>query len=182
MTTTDTLIADYLDRLRRASVDLPAGSRAELIEDISAHLAEKVDTAAGEAQVRRVFDELGTPEEIAVAAAAESGTHSSVRSGGQLAYDVATVLVLLLGGFVMPVLGWIAGAVMLWNGPRWGIRHKWMGTLIWPVAIAVALVALTADHRASGHLGLVVLTGLTVVVIGLVVGFAYLLHAARPRP
>jgi hypothetical protein len=182
MSTSDTLIADYLDRLRRASADLPAGSRAELMQDIGAHLAEKVDAGAGEVQARRVLDELGTPEEIAAAAAVQSGARSSASAGGGFAYDLATVLVLFLGGFVVPVLGWIAGVVMLWSGPRWDARHKWAGTLIWPAAIILTLVLLTADHRTSGHLGVVVLAGLAVVLAGLVVGFAYLLRAARSHP
>ncbi len=180
MPSADTLIADYLERLRRSSADLPAGARAELVEDISAHLAEKVDPTASETQVRRVLDELGTPEEIA--AASESGTRSPARTGGEVAYDLATVLALLLGGFVIPLLGWIAGVLMLWNGPRWDARQKWAGTLVWPVAIILTLVALTADHRASGHLAVVVVTGLAAAVAGLVVGFAYLLRAAaRPH-
>ncbi|GIH20024.1 HAAS signaling domain-containing protein [Rugosimonospora africana] len=183
MPTSDTLIADYLERLRRASVDLPAGSRAELMQDIGAHLAEKVDATASEVQVRRVLDELGTPEEIAAVAADQSGARPSAGAGGGggggLAYDTATVLVLLLGGFVIPVLGWIAGVVMLWNGPRWDARHKWAGTLIWPAAIVFTLMVLTADHRASGHLGVVVVIGLAVVVAGLVAGFGYLLRGAR---
>ncbi|HEY2763763.1 MAG TPA: hypothetical protein VGJ13_07095 [Pseudonocardiaceae bacterium] len=179
MPTPDTLIAHYLDRLRLASADLPAGSRAELMQDIGAHLAEKVDAAASEVQVRRVLDELGTPEEIVAVAADQSGARSSASAGGGLAYDVATVLVLLLGGFVIPLLGWIGGMAMLWNGPRWDARHKWAGTLIWPGAIILTLVVLTADHRTSGRLGLVVVTGLAVVVAGLVVGFVYLLRAAR---
>ncbi|GAA5180165.1 hypothetical protein GCM10023322_11850 [Rugosimonospora acidiphila] len=179
MPTPDTLIADYLDRLRQASADLPAGSRAELMQDIGAHLAEKVDATASEVQVRRVLDELGAPEEIAAEAADQSGTRSSAPAAGGLAYDVATVLVLLLGGFVIPLLGWIAGVVLLWNGPRWNARHKWAGTLIWPGAIILALVLLTADHRTSGRLGVVVVTGVAAIMVGLVVGFVYLLRAAR---
>ncbi len=182
MPTPDALIADYLDRLRQASAGLPADSRAELMQDIGAHLAEKVDAAAGEVQVRRVLDGLGTPEEIAAAAADQSGARPPVHATGGLAYDVTTVLVLLLGGFVIPLLGWIAGIVMLWNGPRWDTRHKWAGTLIWPGAVVLTLLALTADHRTSGRLGVVVVTGLAVVVAGLVTGFGYLLRAARsPR-
>lgn len=179
MPTPDTLIADYLDRLRQASADLPAGSRAELMEDIGAHLAEKIDAGASEGQVRRVLDDLGAPEEIAAVAADQSGARPSAPAGGGHAYDVATVLVLLLGGFVVPLLGWIAGIVLLWNGPRWDARHKWIGTLIWPGAIILTLALLVADHRTSGQLGVVVLAGLAVVVAGLVVGFGYLLRAAR---
>src|SRR5882762_8048267 len=61
MTTNNALISDYLDRLRRASAGLPEKARAELLDDINAHLAETVGAAAGEAEIRRVLDDLGAP-------------------------------------------------------------------------------------------------------------------------
>lgn len=176
---TETLIADYLDRLRRASVDLPVDVRTELLDDIRAHLADTVDASAGEAEVRRALDELGTPEEIAAAAAAESGTQSAGRTGGDQAYDVVAVLVLLIGGFVIPVLGWIAGVVMLWNGPRWTVREKWTGTLIWPIAIIVGVGGLFAAHVTAGGLVVVVPVAAIIALAILIVGFTHLLRAAR---
>ena len=55
-------------------------------------------------------------------------------------YDVLTVLALLLGGFLVPVVGWLAGVVLLWAGPRWSTGQKWLGTLVWPAIVAVPLV------------------------------------------
>lgn len=176
---TETLIADYLDRLRRASVDLPTDVRTELLDDIRAHLADTVDTSAGETEVRRALDELGTPEEIAAAAATESGAPTGDKTGGEQAYDVVAVLVLLLGGFVIPVLGWIAGVVMLWNGPRWTAREKWTGTLIWPVAIIVGVGGLFAAHVTGGGLIVVVPVAAIIALAILIVGFTHLLRAAR---
>jgi hypothetical protein len=187
LATTDALIADYLDRLRRAGAGLPPAARAELLDDIAAHLAETVGPGADEAQARQALDELGTPKEIAAAAAAESGAPVGVpagapaRAGGELAYDVGTVLVLLLGGFVVPVLGWIAGVVMLWNGPRWSTREKWAGTVLWPAAILVAGTLLLLGHRAGGVGPEVVLLGGIAVLVGLGAGFTILLRAAARR-
>lgn len=82
-------------------------------------------------RVRQALDELGTPEEIAAAAAAESGT--SVRTSGERGYDVATVLILLLGNFVVPVLGWTTS-------------QKWLGTLVWPVIVVLFLVVALIDR------------------------------------
>jgi hypothetical protein len=164
MTGTDGLVADYRDRLRRATADLPPGRRAELLDDIDAHLAEATADAPDDASVRQVLDDLGTPEAIADAARSEAGTSAPVRSSsGDTVYDVATVLVLLLGGFVVPVLGWLAGVVMLWNGPRWTTGDRWLGTLAWPVAIAlpIAVVVVPNAVASTGHwivLGLGVLS------------------------
>jgi uncharacterized membrane protein len=185
MAKTDTpagrLIEEYLQRLRRAAADLPTAAKAELVGDIETHLSETCGTDPDEATVRQVLDELGSPEEITAAAATDSDAGQARRSGGELAYDVGAVLVLLLGGFVVPIVGWIAGVVMLWSGPRWRPRHKWIGTLLWPAAIAVGVLALAADHVAAGHLAVVVVVGALVVLVGLIAGFAYLLRAAQSR-
>jgi hypothetical protein len=178
MTITEELTTEYLARLRRAAADLPAGARAELCDDIRAHLAESLGTDADEATAREVLDELGSPEEIVAAAAAETGTRPAGRSQGALLYDVAAVLVLLLGGFVVPVAGWVAGVVMLWAGPRWGLRQKWGGTLLWPAAIVVGALALLADHVARGRLVAVVVIGALVVLAGLISGCVWLLRTA----
>ena len=161
---TEALIAGYLNRLRRASAALPAAARAELLDDISAHLTETIGPGADEIQVRQALDELGTPEEIAAEAVAESG--APARSSGDRLYDVATVLLLLLGNFVVPVLAWIVGVVMLWNGPRWNTSQKWIGTLVWPVAVLLFLVV---HWTAMTIMPLVVVIGLAVVVTELVI-------------
>lgn len=178
------LIAGYLERLERAAAGLPDGARAELIADIRAHLSDTAGDAPDEATARRVLEELGEPEEIAAAAAPEPGPRPD-RTGAELAYDVGTVLVLLLGGFIVPFAGWIAGVVMLWNGPRWDLRHKWTGTLLWPAAIVAGLAALMIAHAGGRSLGLV-LAGVVIILGGLTFGFTYLLRASRkagaPRP
>ncbi|HEY2056885.1 MAG TPA: hypothetical protein VGH57_00830 [Amycolatopsis sp.] len=189
----DVLIAEYLDRLRRAAAGLAPATRAELLDDIAAHLAETAGPGADEARTRQVLDELGTPEEIAAAAAAETGVPASGLAGGlaaaparagggELAYDVGTVVVLLLAGFVVPVLGWIAGVVMLWNGPRWTTREKWAGTLLWPAAILVAGALLLLGHALAGGVGpMVFLLGGLIELAGLVTAFTILLRAAARR-
>lgn len=90
--------------------------------------------------------------------------------------DVTTVLVLLLGSFVVPVLGWVVGVVLLWNGPRWNTRQNWMGTLIWPIVALAFLVIHSAVVRPLS---------LVIALAGLVAEFIFLLRATarqRPRP
>lgn len=65
------------------------------------------------------------------------------------AYDVTTVLVLMLGGFVVPVVGWLAGVVMLWANPRWSSGDKWWGTLVWPAVVAIPALLFVAVAAAS---------------------------------
>ncbi len=76
------------------------------------------------------------------------------RAGNEV-YDVVTVLTLLLGGFLVPVAGWLAGVVLLWASPRWTAGQKWLGTAIWPAvviapaAVGLALAAATGEAAAG---------------------------------
>jgi uncharacterized membrane protein len=69
----DQLVASYLQRLTAAASALPADRRAELIEEITAHIAEA--RAAGPAgpggapSVPGILEQLGDPAQIAAAAA-----------------------------------------------------------------------------------------------------------------
>lgn len=66
------------------------------------------------------------------------------------AYPVLTVLMLMLGGFVLPVVGWLAGVAMLWTGRSWSVGEKWLGTLVWPVVVVVPLLPLAAAALLAG--------------------------------
>jgi len=74
MTDSDALVSDYLRRLELAASGLPADRRAELIEEITAHIAEaraqsQASIAGPESDLLDLLNRLGDPEEIAVAAA-----------------------------------------------------------------------------------------------------------------
>jgi hypothetical protein len=68
-------------------------------------------------------------------------------------YPVVTVLLLILGGVVVPVLGWAAGVAMLWAADVWSIRDKWLGTLAGPVAILAAGLAMFIVRIGGGESG-----------------------------
>jgi hypothetical protein len=79
-------------------------------------------------------------------------------------YDAVTVFLLLAGGVILPVVGWLLGAVMLLGSRRWSLRDKLVGLLVWPggLAIAAALIVFaptrdcvyvddSAGHRHGGQ-------------------------------
>jgi hypothetical protein len=171
----DLIVADYLRRLRAAASGLPADRRAELVEEITSHVAEAragAGTAgAGPASVRNILDRLGDPAEIVRAAAdalpgnpaATASADGRGRAGG---LEIAAVILLLVGGIVVPIAGWLVGVVLLWASPRWRTRDKLLGTLVWPggllapaglllIAGAGTLVASSSSGCGSGP----VLTG-----------------------
>jgi uncharacterized membrane protein len=60
----DDLVTGYLARLRAATTRLPADRQAELIEDITSHIAEARSAhGGGEAGIRNILDRLGEPAE-----------------------------------------------------------------------------------------------------------------------
>jgi heme/copper-type cytochrome/quinol oxidase subunit 2 len=99
------------------------------------------------------------------------------------AYDVVTVLVLMLGGFVVPVVGWLAGVVMLWASRRWSVADKWLGTVVWPAVVVVPAVTFCAVAAATQDAGPGFVVGGVVGVLALLVGlpaaFVRLLRAGR---
>lgn len=122
MTTTDS----YLAALERELADVDPGVREELLRGIEEELAG-LSASDAEARLRA----LGDPAFVA----------ASVRSEAQMTrgtpprqdapwYSVVTVLLASIGGFVVPVLGWVVGLIMLWASASWTLRHKVVGTVL----------------------------------------------------
>lgn len=138
MNTVDSVVEDYLERLRRAAAELPPDQRQELVEGIREHIAAARATGAAgdEAAARTMLDRLGDPTDI-VAAAREDDVlpgdaYAGARqtSSGTLLELVAVVL--LTAGSFVPVVGWLAGVVLLWASRLWRWREKVIGTLVVP--------------------------------------------------
>jgi hypothetical protein len=128
----DQLVADYLKRLRRAARTMPRARRRELLDEITAHIAEA--RATGEVPLQRVLDDLGDPKDIAATGSARKPL--GVR-------EIAAVVLLLIGGFIF-LAGWVVGLVLLWASPRWRWPDKLLGTLVWPFGYLGALYGLLA--------------------------------------
>jgi uncharacterized membrane protein len=143
---TDKLVADYLGRLDRELRDLPRTRRRELVEEISGHIAEaRADLETeNEAAVRSLLDRLGDPEEIA----AEARGRVEVEPRGS-ALDIVALVLLLIGGVVLPVVGWVIGVVLLWISETWTTTEKVIGTLIAPGGLALPLFLLVVTASAE---------------------------------
>ena len=158
----DVIVEDYLTRLRAAVVVLPPERGAELVQEISDHIAEA--RAAGqvpdEASLRTLLDRLGDPEEIAAAArdsepelpgdgtspaGGAPGMTNPVNRQRGIAHEVAAVALMTVGSIV-PVLGWGTGVLLLWTSRRWRIGEKLVATLVFPL----------------GPFGMILLAGLAV--------------------
>jgi hypothetical protein len=135
---TGQLVDDYLGRLESELADLPRARRAELLDEIREHIAAaQAELEPGdEAGLRTILERLGDPADIA----AEARERSDVQPRQGRGLEIAALLVMLLGGAIIPVIGWLAGVALLWASNVWTTREKLIGTLVPPGGIGVALI------------------------------------------
>jgi hypothetical protein len=148
--TADKLVEDYLKRLNAELRGLPRARRRELVEEISAHIAEaRVDLEIeDEPNIRTLLDRLGEPVEIAAEATERFGPRPST-AGWK---EVGALVLLPIGGVILPVLGWFIGIVLLWISDAWSTRDKLVGTLLFPggLLLPVALGVLASESSGCG--------------------------------
>jgi uncharacterized membrane protein len=134
----DKLVEDYLKRLKTETSDLPRAARRELVQEISDHIAEaRADvSAASEAEIRTVLDRVGEPAEIA----AEARVRFGVGERRPRPLEIAALILLPIGGVVLPVLGWLVGVALLWISDAWTTRDKLIGTLVVPGGLLLPLL------------------------------------------
>jgi uncharacterized membrane protein len=142
--TADKLVEDYLKRLKAETSALPRTARRELIQEISDHIAEaRADvSAASEAEIRTVLDRVGEPAMIAAEARERFGIGGRPRR-----VEIAALILLPIGGVVLPMLGWLVGVTLLWISNAWTTRDKVIGTLVVPggLLLPLALGVLTSE-------------------------------------
>jgi hypothetical protein len=134
--TRNRLIDRYLEELRAALRDLPRRQRDELVGEIEAHITETVPPEATDAEVLTALDRIGEPEQIAAAERERLGMVQP--APGWLEW--LAIALLLVGGLVLPVIGWIVGVVFLWLSRCWTLREKLLGTLVIPGGLMVPLL------------------------------------------
>jgi hypothetical protein len=125
-TEVDALIDHYLRELEAQLGDLPAGRRQELLDEVSAHIADAraaldPETDAG---VRTLLERLGDPAEIAAEARERFGVRPQPPSPATPRLEVVAIVLL-----VIPFLGWVVGVVLVWMSRLWTTRDKLIGTL-----------------------------------------------------
>lgn len=154
--TADTLINDYLDRLEAELSDFPSARRRELVQEIAEHISEARAQLEpeSEADIRNLLDRIGDPAEIAAEARGPAQPPDPappvVVERRSSALDVAALVLLLIGGLVLPLIGWVVGVVLLWISSTWTTGQKLLGTLVVPGGLALPLgLGVLATSSAS---------------------------------
>jgi HAAS domain-containing protein len=194
----DDHVEAYLNRLEAELADLPRGRRRELVGEIRTHIEEAQAQLAAddEAGFLTVFERLGDPAEIA-AEAGSRGKRARGRVGGR---ELLTVVLLLVGGVLVPLVGWIVGVVLLWASEVWTRREKVLGTLVIPgglllpvgIVLAAAAAGLFQGYQTCTDQSMLVCSSpvtteehalwivpTAALVVALFVTAAYLLRRAR---
>jgi hypothetical protein len=186
MTTTQPpAVRAYLDELRGLLSGSP--DRDLVVDGVARHIEDALaDGRADPVRVQAVLDELGDPAVIAAEAAPAPAQPAArapflERRGGA----VLTVLLLVVGGVVVPVAGWIVGLGLLWFSKGWRLVDKLVGTFAIPVVLAAALgigalVTSGTAGRAAAPVGSHLLLLILFPVLDIAVG-VYLLLRFRAR-
>jgi uncharacterized membrane protein len=191
--TADQLVDDYLKRLRRELADLPRERRRELEQEISEHVAQARATlsAQNEAEIRTLLDRIGDPADIAAEARERFGI--ARRKTG--AVEIGALVLLPIGGILLPVVGWIVGVILLWASQAWTTRDKLIGTLVLPGGLLLPFgLGFIADsgtacvqtpggaESCSGGTGPLGLAALIVLFLLPLASTAYLIRRMRRGP
>ena len=138
------LVRDYLWRLNAATAHLPADEQSEISEGIRSHLLTALADAHTESEIRSVLDALGQPEEIVGSpppAPQWAPVPPLAPKSARGPMEIIAVILLLIGAAIVPIIGWVAGVVLLWVSKAWTTREKVLGTLVVPGGLAAGFFA-----------------------------------------
>ena len=145
----DALILRYLQHLESQLGDLPANRRQELLDEVQEHITTaRADLdPETEAGVLTLLERLGDPADIAAEARDRSGVQAQPARPATPWLEITTIVLL-----VIPFLGWVLGAVLVWLSRLWTTRDKLVGTvggLSWVLGGLGTVMA----GRADGPIG-----------------------------
>ncbi|MFD5213228.1 HAAS signaling domain-containing protein [Microbacterium sp. NPDC058345] len=153
-----TAAAEYLTRLDAALRDVPHG----IASDIRAGIAEELSSLESDAAQARIA-QLGDPEQIAREVMDAAGQATPVAVPGSQAprvpltrtrgFAIAAAITLGAGGFVVPIVGWFAGVVMVLMSAMWRTWEKLVAVLLPFVTIALVIAASVLSAAVAAESG-----------------------------
>jgi len=164
-----TTAADYLAQLDEALRDVPHGIAAE----IRAGIAEELASLSPDAAAQRIA-QLGDPREIAREAMDAGGYTPSapvapvflapampaiVPTTSTRGFAIIAALGLSFGGFIVPLIGWVIGAVLVAMSAMWRTWEKVVAIVIPFAVAAVSALSGMAMWTTSGEASSVSVSG-----------------------
>lgn len=162
----------YLRELDAALADATPSLRSEILGDI----ADDLRGLDADATKQRI-EELGDPRAIAADARAESSpTAPEAETPPSRTYAIVTSIVLVAGWYLVPVLGWLAGLVMIGAGSRWSTRVRRNGILASVAVIVVSTIGLLGFRGSDAWIG-----GVAIFAAGPLIGNIFVADSLRRR-
>jgi len=130
----------YLRQLDFALSSLPWDQRNEIFTDISEHINRGLAAAGDDpAAVDAVLQRVGDPHAIAEEAGAPPVSPPTPPPSRGRGLEIAAIVLISAGSFLIPVVGWIVGVVLLWASSRFTRADKLVGTLMPPLGFFAPL-------------------------------------------
>lgn len=169
----------YLAELEQAAATLPAERRSELLAQVRDHLDRELAANDDSEHAKAVVSRLGDPYDLVAEAIIDVPTPTAKPQS--TASEIVAILLLGLGGFVLPLIAPLVGVLLMLTTPRWTRSQVRKTGLIVGVGflalISLFVLALIGSGSSASLIALVVL--IIVVAVGPIAA-AY--AATRPRP
>ncbi|WP_424463216.1 DUF1700 domain-containing protein [Pseudoclavibacter helvolus] len=159
----------YLRELEAALAESPQDLREEILGDIADEL-RGLDEDATRVKIR----ELGDPRAIAADAHAESSVPPVPET--PRGYAITTSVLLIAGWYVVPVLGWLAGLIMIGAGAHWPSRVRRNGILSSVAVIVASTIGLLVFRGSDAWLA-----GVIIFAAGPLIGNIFVADYLRSR-
>jgi uncharacterized integral membrane protein len=133
----DTILGGYRLRLEEELNGLPRARREEIIAEVDAHIrdARTADAAETDADLLNLLDRLGDPSVIGTEARERFDVAEPASAGGR---EVIALVLLVVGPFIVPVVTWVLGAMLVWSSAAWSAREK-RNSVAWSLIVIVGL-------------------------------------------
>jgi hypothetical protein len=133
----DTILGGYRRRLEEELSGLPRTRREEIVSEVDAHIrdARTAHAAETDADLLNLLDRLGDPSVIGTEARERFDVAEPASAGGR---EVIALLLLVVGPFIVPIVTWALGAMLVWGSGAWSAREK-RNSLAWSLIIIAGL-------------------------------------------
>jgi uncharacterized membrane protein len=160
MTDTHPLVRAYLARLEVAGMHLSPEQLASAVAEVHEYLDAALLPDPSDAEVRTALADLGTPDQVAAAAALRPAGGRPTRSlpghvvGRTVLREVAALVMMAVGPFLnlLPPLGMLTlvmSGILLYNSTIWSRRDKAFGWFLVGIPVLVFGVGLAGQALAG---------------------------------
>jgi uncharacterized membrane protein len=151
----DTILGGYRLRLEEELNGLPRARREEIIAEFDAHIrdARTAHAAETDADLLNLLDRLGDPSVIGTEARERFDVAEPASAGAR---EVIALLLLVVGPFIVPIVTWVLGAMLVWSSVAWSAREK-RNSLAWSLIVIVVLTLIGIIFAIASSTGTTVI-------------------------